>query len=71
MSCISSLLLVVNGTTMQQCGSEKVPFSCPKALQAYNKYMGYVDHVNFDEKIGGSLKEKVVSRNGAQKLLWT
>ncbi len=32
-SYISSLPLIGNGTTMQQCGSE-VPFNCPKALQA-------------------------------------
>ncbi len=35
-SFISSLPVVGNGTTTQQCGSKKVPFSCPKALQAYN-----------------------------------
>ncbi len=35
-SFISSLLLVGNGTTMQQGGIEKVPFNCPKALQTYN-----------------------------------
>ncbi len=37
---ISSLLLVGNGKTIQQCGSQRVPYTFPKALQAYNKYMG-------------------------------
>ncbi len=50
---ISSLPFVGNGTTIQQCGSKKVPFTCPKALQAYNKHMGYVVLVDFDKKIGG------------------
>ncbi len=43
---------------MLQCGSKKIPFSCPKALQAYNKYMGYVDLVDFDKNMGGSFTEK-------------
>ncbi len=55
MSFISSLELVGNGTTMQQCGSEKVPFNCPKALQAYNEYKGCDD---FEKEVGGSFTEK-------------
>ncbi len=43
-----------NGTTVQQCGSEMVLFTCPKAQHAYNEYIGYVDLVDFDMKIGGS-----------------
>ncbi len=68
-SFISSLLLVGNCTTMQQCGSEKVPFSCPKALQAYNKYMGCVDLVDFDKKIGGSFTEKRLFQDTVQERL--
>ncbi len=37
---------------VQQCNSpeEKMFFLCPEALQAYDKYMGYVDLVDFDKK---------------------
>ncbi len=58
-SFISSLPLVRNGTTMPQCGSKTVSFSCPKAFQPYIKYMGYVDLVDFDKKIGGSFTENI------------
>ncbi len=67
MSFISSLLLVCNGTTMQQSGSKKVPFSCLKTLQAYNKYVGYVDFVDFDKRIGGLFTEKSHFKNCTRK----
>ncbi len=57
-SFISSLSFVGNVTTMWQCGSKKVPFNCPKALQAYNKYMGYVDLIDFDKRKGRLFTEK-------------
>ncbi len=47
-SFIYTLLLVGNSTTMQQCGSKKISLTCSKALQACNKYMRYVDLVDFD-----------------------
>ncbi len=54
---ISTLPLMGNKPAVQQYGDEKVFFTCPKALQAYNKYMGYVDLVA-DKKIGGSFTHK-------------
>ncbi len=63
-SFISTLALVGNGTTMRECGSEKVLITCPKALQAYNKYMGYVDLVDFDKNIGRSFTHKSGFKNG-------
>ncbi len=55
---ISTLPLLGNGKTMRQCWSEKVSFTCPKAFQAYNEYIGYLDLVDFDNKIGGSFTHK-------------
>ncbi len=63
MSLISSLLLVDNMRTMQQCGSKKVAFTCPKALHTYNEYMRYADLVDFVKKKEDCLQKKVVSRN--------
>ncbi len=57
-SFISNLLLVSNGTTMQQNGSKKNSLTCPKALQGYNRYIGYVDLIDFDKKIGGSFMQE-------------
>ncbi len=36
----------------------KRSFNCPKALQMNNKFMGYVDLVDFDNKIGGGFSAK-------------
>ncbi len=55
---ISTLPLVGNSTATQQCGSEKVSFTCPKTLQAYNEYLGCIDFVDFDKKTGGSFTHK-------------
>ncbi len=57
-SFIYTLLLVGNSTTMQQCGSKKISLTCPKALQAYNKYMGYMDFIDFDKKSKDLLHKK-------------
>ncbi len=62
-----TLPLFVNSTTMQQSGSKKISFACPKALQAYNKYLGYMDLVDFDKKSEDLFLKNVVSRNGTNK----
>ncbi len=68
-SFISMQPLVGNDTTMQQCESNNISSTCPKALQAYNTYMGYVDLVDFDKKLEDLLLKKVVSRNGTRKAI--
>ncbi len=57
-SFISTLPLVGNSTTMQQSGSKKMSFSCPKTLQEYNESMGYVDLIDYDKKVGGYFMQK-------------
>ncbi len=34
---------------MQQTGNMKISLTCPKALQAYDEYMGYINLVDFDK----------------------
>ncbi len=66
-SFISALLLVGSGITIYQCDRDKVKFTCPKALQAYNQFMGYVDLVGFDKKIGNSLPKGNISKKSTKK----
>ncbi len=61
--------MVGNCTTMQQSDSKKICLTCPKALQAYNKYMGYVDLVDFDKKLVFFLPQNVVSRDDTIKAI--
>jgi len=68
-SFISTLLLVGNGTTMWQSGSKKIYLTCPKALEAYNKYMKYMDLVDFDKNLDNLLLKNVVSWNATRKAI--
>ncbi len=45
--------LVGNRVASCQCGRDKVKFTCPKAFQAYNKVMGYMDLVDYHEILVG------------------
>ncbi len=56
-----------NGTTMQQCGSDNIIFTCPKVLQINNFNTGNVDLVDIDKKIGRSFTYKSHLKNGTKK----
>ncbi len=49
MSFIPPLPPVGSGITMHQCRRDKVEFTCPMTLQAYNQLLGYVELVDFDK----------------------
>ncbi len=66
---ISTFPSVGNESTNQQCGSEKVSFSCPKALNAYIKYMLYVELVDYDTKLEVFLLLKVISNDDTKVFL--
>ncbi len=57
-SFVSSLPLVGEELITQRCGREVKEFKCPSALCAYNRFMGYVDLVDYDKKIGGGFMSR-------------
>ncbi len=52
-SFVSTLPLLAEETVPRRCGREVKTFKCPSALCAYNRFMGYVDLVDYNKKIGG------------------
>ncbi len=48
-SFLSKLPLVGDGVTHCQWRIDKVEFTCSNELISYNKYLGYVDVVDFDK----------------------
>ncbi len=57
-SIVSTLLLLGEETVSFWCGREVKTFKCPSALCAYNRFMGYVDLVDYDKKIGGGFTSR-------------
>ncbi len=51
---MSTLPLMRNRFTTCQCSNKNVQFSYPKALKAFNQFMGYVDLVDFNNMFRGS-----------------
>ncbi len=49
---VSMLPLVGEESVMYQCARELKTFKCPSALCKYNRFMGYIDLVDYDKKIG-------------------
>ncbi len=69
-SFVSPLPLVGEETANCQCGMEIKTFKCPSAFCVYNCFMGCVDFVDYNKKIGGGLTARPHFKKWYKKVIW-